>query len=104
MFFNKNNISLFSNYLIRFAMKTVCLNMIVKNEIHVIRRCLSAVKEFIDYWVIVDTGSTDGTQEAIREFMKDSPGELHERPWCNFAHNRNEALDLARKRGITFSL
>ncbi len=80
-------------------MKTVCLNMIVKNEVHVIRRCLAALKEFIDYWVIVDTGSTDGTQAVIREFMQGCPGELHERPWRNFEHNRNEALDLARQKG-----
>ena len=24
------------------------------------------------------------------------PGELHERPWVNFGHNRTEALELAR--------
>lgn len=70
--------------------------MIVKNESHVIKRCLASVKLIIDYWVIVDTGSTDGTQEAIQDFMKDIPGELHERTWVNFGHNRNQALDLAR--------
>lgn len=75
---------------------TVCLNMIVKNEKDVIVRCLSSVKPLIDYWVIVDTGSTDGTQQIIREFMKDIPGELHERPWKNFAHNRTEAINLAK--------
>jgi glycosyltransferase involved in cell wall biosynthesis len=78
--------------------KTVCLNMIVKNESHVIRRCLSSVKHLLDYWVIVDTGSTDGTQEIIKEFMSDLPGELHEQPWVNFAHNRNGALNLARNK------
>src|SRR3990167_5059165 len=76
--------------------KTICLNMIVKDESPVIERCLGSVKPFIDYWVIVDTGSKDGTQEKIREFMKDIPGELHESPWVNFAHNRNEALRLAK--------
>ncbi len=75
---------------------TICLNMIVKNETKVIRRCLESLKPMIDYWVIVDTGSTDGTQEMIKEFMKDIPGELHERPWVNFGHNRNEALSLAK--------
>ena len=70
--------------------------MIVKNESHVIRRCLAAVRDYIDYWVIVDTGSTDGTQQIIQDFMKGYPGKLYERPWENFEHNRNEALDLAR--------
>lgn len=75
--------------------KTICLNMIVKDEGHVIERCLESVKKIIDYWVIVDTGSQDGTQEIIKQFLKDIPGELHERPWVNFEHNRNEALTLA---------
>lgn len=76
--------------------KTVCLNMIIKDEIDVICRCLQSVKPLIDHWIIVDTGSTDGTQKAVQEFMKDIPGELYERPWKNFEHNRNEALELAR--------
>ena len=78
--------------------KTICLNMIVKNETRVIRRCLESVKPLIDYWVIVDTGSTDGTQAMIKDFMKDVPGELHERPWVDFAHNRNQALDFAKNK------
>jgi glycosyltransferase involved in cell wall biosynthesis len=76
--------------------KSICLNMIVKDEKDVIERCLASVKPFIDYWVIVDTGSTDGTQQVIKEFLKDVPGELYERPWLNFGHNRNEALQLAK--------
>lgn len=79
--------------------KTVCLNMIIKNESKVITRCLGSLKSIIDYWVIVDTGSTDGTQQIVKDFMKDIPGELHERPWKNFAHNRNEALSLAEGKG-----
>jgi glycosyltransferase involved in cell wall biosynthesis len=77
----------------------ICLNMIVKNEAPVIRRCLDSVRPIIDRWVIVDTGSTDGTQEIIREHLRDLPGELHERPWRDFAHNRSEALQLAREKG-----
>jgi glycosyltransferase involved in cell wall biosynthesis len=78
--------------------QTICLNMIVKNEATVIRRCLTSVRPIIDQWVIVDTGSTDGTQALVREELGDLPGAVLERPWVNFAHNRNEALDAARGR------
>lgn len=72
------------------------LNMIVKNEAAVILRCLNSVKPWIHSWVIVDTGSTDGTQKMIQEFMQDLPGKLFERPWHNFGFNRTEALQLAQ--------
>ena len=75
----------------------ICLNMIVKNESAVIERLLSSVKDIIDYFVIVDTGSSDDTPERIRTFMerKGIPGEVHFRDWVNFGHNRQQALELA---------
>ena len=77
----------------------ICLNMIVKNESKIIKRCLDSVMPFIDTWCIIDTGSTDGTQDIIKELLKDKPGILHEKPWVNFGHNRNEGLELARSWG-----
>jgi glycosyltransferase involved in cell wall biosynthesis len=70
--------------------------MIVKNEAGVIRRCLDSVRPFIHHWVIVDTGSSDGTEDIIRGHFSGVPGELHARPWKNFGHNRSEALALAQ--------
>lgn len=72
--------------------------MIVKDEATVIERCLTSVRPFIDYWVIVDTGSTDDTAARIKAAMQGLPGELHHRPWKNFGHNRSEALALARDK------
>lgn len=86
-------------------MNRVCLNMIVRNEAHIVRRCLDSVRPFIDSWCIVDTGSTDDTQQVIREHLRDLPGELHERPWKDFGHNRSEAFELARAQGdFVFSI
>ncbi len=86
--------------------KTITLCMIVKNEAHVIERCLASVMPLLDYWVIVDTGSTDGTQEKIKKFFKNVgiKGELHERPWKDFGHNRSEALELAQKTDTDYAL
>lgn len=78
---------------------TVVLNMIVRNEAHVIARGLQAAKPWIDAWAIVDTGSTDNTGQIIRDTLGDLPGVLESRPWVDFAHNRNEALELARSLG-----
>ncbi|MFE5536716.1 glycosyltransferase [Streptomyces sp. NPDC056492] len=76
---------------------TICLCMIVKNESAVIERCLDSVRDLIDTWVISDTGSTDGTQELIRNALRGIPGELHEEPWTDFGHNRS--LNIAHARG-----
>jgi len=75
--------------------------MIVKNETKILHECLDSVHPHIDYWVIVDTGSTDGTQEYIKQYFveKGIPGELIEKPWVNFGHNRTEALDLCAGKG-----
>jgi len=75
--------------------KTLGLSMIVKNETHVLNRLLNSVVPIIDYWVIVDTGSTDGTQELIKSFFaeKGIPGELIEIEWKDFSTSRNVALN-----------
>lgn len=72
--------------------------MIVKNESHVIERCLHSALRWLDTWCIVDTGSTDDTMGIIRKVAKGlgKPGILYERPWVNFGHNRTEALTLAK--------
>ena len=77
--------------------KTLCLNMIVKNEMANLDRCLRAVADHIACWVIGDTGSTDGTQDFIKSFFAERgiPGELHSFPFLNFEQARNAALDHA---------
>lgn len=77
--------------------KRICLVMIVKNEAAIIARCLRSVRPFIDYWIICDTGSTDGTKVEVERCLSGIPGEYYEDPWINFEHNRS--LSIARAAG-----
>lgn len=81
-------------------MPSICLNMIVKNERDVLARCFESVLPLIDTWVIVDTGSDDGTPQLITEWFaaRGVPGQLHHEPWRDFGYNRTRALELARGR------
>jgi glycosyltransferase involved in cell wall biosynthesis len=82
----------------KYGNPTVCLTMIVKDESAIILDMLKSVIKYINHWVIVDTGSTDGTQKIITDFFAthpEIPGTLYERPWVNFGHNRTESMQLA---------
>jgi tetratricopeptide (TPR) repeat protein len=61
----------------------------------------------VDYVLIEDTGSTDGTQTIIREWLNRArvPGEVHEEPWRDFAYNRSHALArLREKKNVDYAL
>lgn len=70
--------------------------MIVKNESHIIKRCLNSVKDIIDCWCIVDTGSSDNTPEIIKQELSHIPGSLFQKPWFNFGFNRTESIFLSK--------
>jgi len=79
----------------------ICLCMIVKNEAEVLPRLFRSLKDYVDYYVIVDTGSTDDTIAVIKREMSGYgiEGEVHEREWVNFGVGRQQALDLAVAAG-----
>ena len=88
-------------------MKKIGLCQIVKNESHIIERCLNSVKQLIDYVLIVDTGSTDDTVDTIRKWLSENQidGEVIHEPWQNFAYNRTFALSkLMEKDFIDYAL
>lgn len=73
------------------------LVMIVKNEVHGIKRTLDTVRPYLTGWTVLDTGSTDGTQDLVIGRLAMVPGALYHEPFVDFATSRNRALALARK-------
>jgi len=79
--------------------KSICLNMIVKNEAKIIKKTLSNLCAYVNfnYWVICDTGSEDETVPIILDFFKEKkiPGEIFHHKWKDFGNNRTLALSMA---------
>jgi hypothetical protein len=81
----------------------LALVMIVKNEARSIAAIIDSVRDVVDSILILDTGSTDGTQELAKKAFGDVPGEVLEEPFENYGVTRDRALDLAGTR-CTFTL
>lgn len=66
----------------------------VANESRTILRMLNSCYRYIDYWVIQDNGSKDGTQDLIKNFFaeKNIPGFLYEIEWNFPGWNRDHTL------------
>ena len=67
-----------------------------KNESKVIRRMLESCYQYIDYWVVQDNGSTDGTDQIVKDFFEEKgiPGHYYqcEEGWISFGWNRDHLL------------
>ena len=87
-------------------MNSIGLCMIVKDESHVIERCLNSVKNLIDFVLILDTGSSDGTQEVIKNWIdrNNIPGKVIQSNWVNFAFNRTEALNKLSEYPVDYGI
>lgn len=73
-------------------MNTISLCMIVKNEEESLEQCLSSVSAIVDEMIIVDTGSTDRTQEIAARFTD----KIFDFTWIDdFAAARNFSFSKA---------
>ncbi|GJQ21862.1 MAG: glycosyl transferase [Bacteroidia bacterium] len=72
-------------------MTRVSVIVITRNEERNIRDCLSSAR-WADEIIVVDSGSSDGTVAAAREFSE----KVFERPWEGFGASKNFALSKAR--------
>ncbi len=81
-------------------MVRVCLNMIVKNEAHIIEETLTKLTKKIkfDYYIISDTGSDDNTPKIIENFFNNLgiSGKIYYDTWKDFGYNRTLALKYAQ--------
>ena len=69
---------------------TITLCMIVKDEEAYLPRCLDSVKDYINYCVIVDTGSTDKTKEIAKKYTD----LIYDFEWCDdFSAARNFSFE-----------
>lgn len=77
-------------------MQSIVLAAIVKDELPRIQRMFDSLDGLIDSWVIIDTGSTDGTYEWLE---KRGGGVLKRSEWSDFGTNRTELMQTARGAG-----
>jgi glycosyltransferase involved in cell wall biosynthesis len=75
---------------------TYGLVAIVKDEAERIDRFVESVRPLISAWTIVDTGSTDGSPELIRNGLAGIQGRLLEAPFVDFGTTRSIAFAAAR--------
>jgi glycosyltransferase involved in cell wall biosynthesis len=69
--------------------------IIAKNEADRIGPCLASVG-FCDEVIVLDSGSTDGTQDVCRA----AGAQVHEGDWPGYIEQKNRVLKLARHRWV----
>jgi FkbM family methyltransferase len=76
---------------------TICLAMVISDEIDALAECLASCRDLIDRWLICDTGSRGEAERLIREALPHVPGELHPIPAGLREHARETLMALARE-------
>lgn len=71
-----------------------------KNESTVIKRMLDSCLPYVDYYVMQNNGSTDGTDEIAKQFLIDNKlsGEIYnvEEGWVGFGWNRDHLIQYCQ--------
>ncbi len=81
------------------SQKTICLNLIVKNDADIILDRLQSVHNHITDYVIINIGGpSDTTVPLIQQYYNTNPlpGHIIDLEFVNFGETRTEALNLAK--------
>jgi glycosyltransferase involved in cell wall biosynthesis len=87
-------------------MAKIAVGIMVKNESHIIERCLNSILPLADIVIITDTGSTDDTvmKAALYLQQRGVAFKIYGEPFVNFGHNRNAVLKLAAQEPVDYIL
>jgi hypothetical protein len=77
--------------------------MMVKNEFMGIRKCLESIVGQVDHVHIIDTGSTDGTQDICREFPNVTVYEEAPDLFMTVAEDGMDRMHFSKTRNRTFA-
>ena len=75
----------------------IVLLMMVKNEEAIIGRAIKSAVNFVDWIMVVDTGSTDRTREEAYKAAPDKSIHYFKHQWQDFGSNRTAALYEAKR-------
>lgn len=75
---------------------TLTVSIITLNEEKNLARTLNSVKKFTDEIVIVDSGSTDKTEEIAKSFN----AKFYFQKWLGYGPQRNKAIELASSEWV----
>lgn len=73
--------------------------MIVRDDAAALDRCLRSLRDLIDRYTIIDTGSSYAVRDLIEDALPGFPGQVIEHPWVNFGQNLTQALARAGNEG-----
>jgi len=87
-------------------MASIACLIMCKDEKERIETTLNSAREWVKMFVVFDTGSTDGTQDFIREWCSKNNKELHmiEGKFVDFSVSRNALLDFCDKFDAEYQL
>jgi glycosyltransferase involved in cell wall biosynthesis len=80
--------------------KKIVMIAMFKNEATVMKRMLESCYKYIDFFVVQNNGSTDGTDIIVKEFFeeKNIPGFMYnvEEGWVGFGWNRDHLIQVCQ--------